>query len=73
MTSESKDLITLVIQVSSAGFKAGNYAKITLNDVPVECHNNEHNHQRGLHIVIVNPHDGNPEFSQVFDTHASSS
>ena len=70
---KAHDLV-LVIQASSAGHDAGNYAKITLNgfQVPVQKHS-ENTEYRGLHIVVVNPKTGKIEVSRVFDTHKSSS
>lgn len=62
----------LVIQATSGGFDAGNFAKITINDVDVEMPNNEHDHQRGLHIVVINPDDGEIMQKKVFDTYKTS-
>ena len=64
---------TLVVKVESAGFESGNYARISLNDVPVEMNLNENNHSRGLHIVTIHPSSGKVKFAQVFDTYESSS
>ena len=41
--------------MGSAGFKAGNFAKIKINNKPVKVKVNESNNYRGLHIVIINP------------------
>ena len=61
-----------VIKVESAGYDAGNYAKITINDVPVNILPNESGHRRGLNIVIIDPSTGNVELSQCFDTYKTS-
>ena len=45
----------MVLQVTSAGFEAGKMSKITLNKKVVELKKNENGHERGLHIVILNP------------------
>lgn len=55
--------------MKSAGYEAGNYAKIMVNDHEVFCEKNEHNHFRGLHIVVIHPKNGVVMFSQVFDTY----
>lgn len=62
----------LVISVQSAGFDAGNFAKIAINGVEVHMTKNCNNHQRGLHIVVINSETGKIEVSQVFDTYQSS-
>lgn len=46
------------INVSSAGFEAGDFAKITINDIPVKVLKNPDNHYRGLHLVVINQADG---------------
>ena len=63
----------ILIQVSSAGFEAGNYAKITINNYKVAVNKNENGHERGLHLVVINPESGQIEISRVFDTYKSSS
>ena len=62
----------LLIQATSAGFESGNAATIVINHVPITLQNNENGHDRGLHIVLVNPADAKVEFAKVFDTHESS-
>ena len=62
----------MVIQVTSAGYNGGNFAKIMINDKQVKVEKNENNHYRGLHIVIVNPQTGKVESAQAFDTYISS-
>ena len=44
---KQKDVV--IVQASSAGFNGGNFAKITINDVPVEVDVNENNHDRGCY------------------------
>ena len=61
--------LVMIIQVVSAGFDGGNQAVITINDVPIEVGKNESGHYRGLHIVLVNPLNGNVEWARVFDTY----
>ena len=62
----------MVLQVQSAGFKAGDYAKIILNDHEVKVSTNYNNHYRGLHIVVINHTNCKVEFAKVFDTNQSS-
>ena len=62
----------ILIQASSAGYKGGDFAKISINDIPVVVQKNCNNHYRGLHIVIINPQSGKIELAQVFDTYQSS-
>ena len=64
--------LTLVIQVSSGAHESGNFARITINDVPVEVEMNEHNHDRGLHIVLINSSNGQVQLAKVFDTYRTS-
>ena len=63
-----------VIKVTSAGFNDGNMAEITINNEAVCLKNNgsRDNHRRGLHILIINPSNGNIEFGEIFDTYKSS-
>ena len=60
------------MQASSAGFKAGNFATISLDGIPVTVAKNENDHYRGLHMVIINSSSGKVESAQVFDTYKSS-
>ena len=62
----------LIVEASSAGFNGGNEACITLNGLPVYVEKNEHNHERGLHIVVFNPFLGMIESAKVFDTYQTS-
>lgn len=57
------------MQVSSAGYNGGNLAKITIDGVPVRCEKNSQGHYRGLHIVIINPANGEVALAKVFDTY----
>lgn len=64
----------IVIQVHSAGHNAGNFAKVLINDAPVQpLPKNENGHHRGLHVVIIHPQTGKVEMAKVFDTYKSSS
>ena len=38
----------------------------------MELHDNADFNQRGLHIIVINPNDGEVEFGEVFDTYKSS-
>ena len=67
MSPWQNDLI--LIQVSSAGFKGGNFAKISINDAQVEVEKNDRGHDRGLHIVVIDPVNGEVELAKVFDTY----
>ena len=62
----------ILIQASSAGFNAGNFAKITMNSMQVPVEKNESGHYRGLHLVIINPKSGQVESAKVFDTYKTS-
>ena len=62
----------LLIKVESAGFTSGNFAMITMNDVPVEVPNNQNDHQRGLHVLIMDPSSEQALISIIFDTYESS-
>ena len=61
------------IEVTSAGFEAGNYAKITVNDEQIQVTANPgDNHSRGLHLVVINQADEKIVIAQVFDTYKTS-
>lgn len=62
----------IVIHVESSGYNGLNFATIAINDKPVEMQLNSSNHKRGLHVVVINPADGEVEYAQVFDTYKSS-
>ena len=55
----------------SAGYDAGNYAKIMINNHLVEMEKNMNGHYRGLHIVVIDPSTGDVETAKVFDTFES--
>lgn len=59
----------ILVQALSAGFHAGNYAKITINNKPIDLQRNSSGHYRGLHVVCINPRTGEHEFAMVFDTY----
>lgn len=61
-----------MIQAASAGFDAGDFAYITINDIQVPVKMNTNQTYRGLHIVIINGFNGNVDVAQVFDTYKSS-
>lgn len=65
----SQDASVLTIQASSAGYGAGNFAVISVNGAKVEVEKNVHGHDRGLHVVLVNPENGKVEWTKVFDTY----
>ena len=46
-------------------------AEITINGDKVDCGLNENGHDRGLHLVVINPYKGNIEIAKVFDTYKS--
>ena len=56
----------------SSGYNSSNIALITINNIPVIVQKNEHNHYRGLHIVVINPSNGKVEMAKVFDTYKTS-
>ena len=64
--------MNIVIQASSAGNLGGDYAKITINGTAIDVERNEHNHYRGLHVVVINPLDYKVEVAKVFDTYITS-
>ena len=55
---DEKDKQILVVQAKSAGYHAGDFATITLNEVVVPVRHNEQNNHRGFHVVIINPMTG---------------
>ena len=68
--SIGKNLI--VCKAMSAGFHAGDYAKIFVNDKQIDCGKNEHGTKRGLHIVLLDKDTGVLEKAKVFDTYKTS-
>ena len=59
----------ILISVSSAGFKAGNFATISINNIPIIVNSNENGHFRGLHIIMINKQNGKILYAQCFDTY----
>ena len=59
----------ICVYVMSKGFKAGNTAKITINDVEVQIDKNKNRSLRGLHIVFINPSTGKILLAKIFDTY----
>lgn len=43
---------------------------ISVNDEPVAVEKNVNDHDRGLHVVLINPETKKVEWSKVFDTYA---
>ena len=62
----------MVLQASSGGSAAGDFAKISINDAKVHVHKNSDHQYRGIHIVLINPQTGKVIFGKVFDTYKSS-
>ena len=62
----------LVIKAESAGYNAGHYAKIQINNEAINLEPNWNGHYRGLHLVIINSLSRKIELAQVFDTYKSS-
>lgn len=63
---------TFVVQVESAGFHGGNFAKIFIDDDPVDMALNENDNDRGLHIAVLNHLNGQIDIAQIFDTYKTS-
>ena len=59
----------LIIEVTSGGYDAGNKAEITINGEQYHMEDNESNHFRGLHIIVIAPATGKIRMAQVFDTY----
>ena len=57
------------ISVFSAGFEAGDYARILIDDVEVAVRPNKNGHHRGLHVVVLNPANNEIEWHGTFDTY----
>ena len=62
----------ICIQVISAGYDAGNYAKISINNIPIIMQPNLNQHYRGLHVIVINPENARIASLNVFDTYSSS-
>ena len=73
MASGHNKLI-LIIKAVSAGYEAGNFATISINDVKVEVEDaNSGNAYRGLHVVVISPSDNYDVIAaKVFDTYRTS-
>ena len=52
----------LMVQVQSAGYNSGNFAIIVVDNNPIEVGKNISGHCRGLHLAILNPFTGKPQF-----------
>ena len=63
--------MSLVIQVISRGFNAGNSCDIMINNISLKIPENINGHDRGLHFVMINISNLLVEFSKVFDTYKS--
>ena len=45
----------ILIKAESPGFKSGNKAKISINDVPIVFEVNSNGSYRGMHVAILDP------------------
>ena len=63
---------SIVINVSSSGYNAGNTASIRVNDSAVPIYQNINGHHRGFHIVLINPKKLEVEWAQAYDTYKNS-
>ena len=50
----------------------GNFARITIDGVPILIERNPSDNYRGLHIVVLNASSGEVILAKVFDTYESS-
>ena len=64
--------MVLIVRATSSGFHGGSFANITVNGLPVDISVNNHNHERGLHVVVINPESGEVESAKIYDTHMHS-
>lgn len=64
--------MVLVIRATSSGFSGDAFAQITVNNFPVNLQKSSEANAPGLHIVVINPLNGDIEFAKVFDTSKSS-
>ena len=62
----------ILIEVLSAGYHAGDHAKIIIQTSAVKMDQNESGHYRGLNIVIINPENNQVVLSKVYDTYKTS-
>ena len=58
-----------IVSAHSAGYNAGDFAQITINQKLITVERNENDHYRGLHVVLVNPQTGEVELAKAFDTY----
>ena len=58
----------LKIEIHSAGYHAGNYARVILNNELTQVEKNEFGKMGGLHVVIINPYSGKVERAIAFNT-----
>ena len=70
LNKEGKEIF--IVSARSAGYHDGNYATITINDTPANISVNEKKHQRGIHLVVINPENGKAVHSRCFDTYTDS-
>ena len=49
---------SFIVEVASAGFRGGNFAKIKINTYPVEINRDKFKSDTGLHMVVINPYNG---------------
>ena len=61
-----------IFKIQSAGFNAGNYTGININDNDIQVGFSENPHYRGLHIFIFDPETGTCILGAAFDTYKSS-
>lgn len=45
----------MIVQASSSGYHGEKLASISLDGIEVVMSANEHDHYRGLHIVVIDP------------------
>lgn len=58
----------MVVKAVSAGYDAGNFAHISINNESVTINQNENGNFKGLHIVLLNGKTGKMETIECFDT-----
>lgn len=69
-TTQNQEKNVMVVTVSSAGFEAGNFAKMTINETQIDFPAS--NSGRGLHMAIIDPRTGKLKMGAIFDTYKSS-
>lgn len=70
--SEKDENNLIVVQVASPGYESEFDAKIIVNDKVVKFHPIENPDLRGLHVICINPSNGEIPFSRAFDTSETS-